>query len=163
MDTEAYTGAQRLWDYMKLGQPAVSADLLLVLGSIDDRVAVYAAELSRTYDYGLVVFSGGIAHGEDLLRTAWDKSEAEHFFDVFMGSGGEARQILLETTAVNTGQNALLTYELLQSSAVKDPQSMKLLQSHTWSVVPSLRLRLNGQMIGSNFLLRLRVFRLQNI
>lgn len=126
MNIEAYADAQRLWDYMKLDQPVVSADLLLVLGSIDDRVALYAAELSRTYGYGLVVFSGGIAHGGDLLSTAWDKSEAEHFFDTFMRSGGKARQILLETAAVNTGQNALLTYELLQTSAVKDPQSIEI-------------------------------------
>lgn len=65
-----YVDAQKIWDYMVLGQPAVSADILLVLGSIDERVSTYAAKLSKNIIITVPFFSGGIAHGGGLLKTA---------------------------------------------------------------------------------------------
>lgn len=47
------------------------ADCMLVLGSRDERVAVYAAELSQKYTFGHIVISGGISHTQDLLATPW--------------------------------------------------------------------------------------------
>lgn len=126
MNDDVYTDAKKLWDYMSLHQPASSADALLVLGSIDERVATYAAELSRDYDYSLVVFSGGRAHGSDLLETAWNQSEAEHFHDIFVKAGGRAKRTLLETSAENTGQNAVLTYELIKRSNLQIPRSIEI-------------------------------------
>lgn len=111
---------------MVLGQTVVSADLLLVLGSIDTRVAEYAAELSREYDYARVAFSGGIAHHGDLLETAWGRSEAEHFHAMFLRSGGVAESVILETAAENTGQNAVLTYELIKQSGFSSPRTIEI-------------------------------------
>lgn len=48
-----------LWDYMKLHQSPGAAECLLVLGSRDDRVATYAAQLTQKFIYDHVVVSGG--------------------------------------------------------------------------------------------------------
>lgn len=63
--------AEIIWKYMLLGQPVMPADCMLVLGSRDERVAVYAAELSQKYTFGHIVISGGISHTQDLLATPW--------------------------------------------------------------------------------------------
>lgn len=105
--------AQTLWNYMKLGGRPQNADLLLVLGSIDERVAGWAAELSLRYNYSCVMFSGGIAHEGDLLAKSWEGSEAQHFYKVFLASGGCAERVILEEQAQNTGQNVLFSYKLL--------------------------------------------------
>lgn len=73
MTYDSTADAKILWDYMQLNEPVCSCDVLLVLGSIDDRVAVHAAELSKRHKYGYVVFSGGDAHGNDLLATSWQE------------------------------------------------------------------------------------------
>lgn len=109
---------------MTLDEPPRSADVLLVLGSVDEHVATYAAELTNLFDYGCVVFSGGIAHTGDLLRTAWSGTEAEHFYNLFCKTGGKSKNVLLETQSENTGQNATLSYELLRRENV----SMRTIQ-----------------------------------
>lgn len=126
IEKSVFADAQSLWNYLVLHEPVVSADLLLVLGSVDERVAVYAAELSRSHSYDAVVFSGGVAHAGDLLQTSWPESEAEHFYTVFKKSGGVAKKVLLETKAENTGQNAILTYELLMSHGLPIPKTVQV-------------------------------------
>lgn len=118
MNIAVYHDVETLWKYMVLDEPARSADVLLVLGSIDERVAKYATELTNLYDYSCVVFSGGIAHAGDMLHTTWSESEAEHFYTVFCKMGGKSRRVLLETQSENTGQNATLSCELLQHENV---------------------------------------------
>lgn len=59
MDDIVRVSAQTVWDYMVLSQPVESADVLLVLGSRDDRVAEYATELCREHRFGQVMISGG--------------------------------------------------------------------------------------------------------
>lgn len=127
MNAQVKNDAMTLWKYLVCNDTPVSADVLLVLGSIDDRVAKYAAELSQTYNYDLVVFSGGIAHTGDLLQTGWKENEAEHFYNVFQLVGGRAESVLLETAAQNTGQNATLTYELLVRQQLPIPRTMLVL------------------------------------
>lgn len=114
MSDETLHSAEIIWNYMLLGQPVQDADCMLVLGSRDDRVAVYAAALSRRHRYGSIVISGGLSHTQDLLATSWGRqSEAEHFFDVYVGNKG-AGEVLLESKAHNTGDNAVLSYKLLR-------------------------------------------------
>lgn len=126
MNPQTLRDAQIIWDYMALHEPTASADLLLVLGGVDERVAVWAAELSRQHTYERVMFTGGVAHVGDLLQTSWSETEAEYFYDVFQKSGGTAGQALLETSAQNTGQNATLSYELLRRSEAGVPRSMEI-------------------------------------
>lgn len=115
VDKTVWRDAEVLWDYLLLHEQVCSADLLLVLGSVDDRVARYAAELTNCFDYGTVMFSGGIAHSHDLLVVTWAGTEAAHFYDVFQKAGGEARKVLIEQHAQNTGENATFCYDLLQA------------------------------------------------
>lgn len=99
VDKTVWLDAEILWDYLILYEQVCSADLLLVLDSMDDRVARYAAELTKRFDYETVMFSGGIAHSHDLLMTTWQEPEAVHFYDVFQKAGGEARKVLIEQHA----------------------------------------------------------------
>jgi uncharacterized SAM-binding protein YcdF (DUF218 family) len=106
-----------IWQYMHVGEEPSSADCLLVLGSRDDRVAEYAAKLAERFRFGVVAVTGGSAHHDDLLATAWqEKCEAEHFAQV-MRKNGMTRNIILEAFATNTGENATFTYNLLKSRA----------------------------------------------
>ncbi|MGB3023306.1 MAG: YdcF family protein [Candidatus Saccharimonadales bacterium] len=116
-----------LWDYMLMHQTPQKADCLLVLGSLDDRVAVYAAELAKRFHYWYIVISGGGgAHHNDLLATMWSEgTEAEHFLAV-MKRAGFAKGALLETAAQNTGDNAKLTFDLLRAQNTPMPLSLLL-------------------------------------
>lgn len=126
MDTSISQDVKLLWDYMQLHYQAVDADCLIVLGSRDDRVAEYAADVASHHTYQTVVITGGVAHGHDLLKTSWsEKSEAEHFYEV-MKWAGYVGEVLLEDRAQNTGENATLTYALLQAYNVKPPLSILL-------------------------------------
>ena len=71
MDDETLHVAEVVWNYMQLEQRIKGADCMLILGGRDDKVATYAAELSRVHTYGEVVISGGVSHTQDLLVTGW--------------------------------------------------------------------------------------------
>ena len=114
MNDEVLNSAGIVWDYLQLNSQAGPADCLLVLGSRDERVAEYATQLATTYSYNHILITGGVAHHNDLLRTDWQEStEAEHFAAIMRQSGYNG-SLLLETKAINTGQNALYSFELLK-------------------------------------------------
>lgn len=113
-----------LWEYMQVGHVAQSADCLMVLGSRDDRVASYAAELAKEYSYGIVVVTGGVAHGHDFLKTKWlETTEAEHFHSIMKQNGYEG-SVFLEEKAQNTGENAKFSYRLMKGNGLTMPKSM---------------------------------------
>ncbi len=115
-----------LWQYMLMGQPARQADCLLVLGSIDDRVAAYAAQLAQQFHYWYIVVSGGDAHQNDLLAQTWpEATEAEHF-GAIMRAHCVTKSLLLETKAQNTGENATLSFALLQAQNTPMPLSIQI-------------------------------------
>lgn len=91
---------------------------MLVLGSHDLRVPEYASELYRDRLAGQVIISGGIAHNDDLLKTNWEKTEAETFADVMIENGVPSDHIVLETTAKNTGDNFALSRKILESNSI---------------------------------------------
>jgi hypothetical protein len=118
MDLDTLRNVNIIWEYMALGEKAASADCLLVLGSRDDRVALYAKNLADQYVYEHVVLTGGLAHKNDLLRTSWkEATEAEHFAQV-MTDDGYKGALLLEINACNTGENARYSYELLKIQGI---------------------------------------------
>lgn len=119
MNEETLHIAEIVWEYMLLRQPVQDADCLLVLGSRDDRVAVYAAELSKRLTYSTVMVSGGISHTQDLLATYWgEETEAAHFSKIYRENGGRG-DVILEDRARNTGDNAHFSYELLKSKGIR--------------------------------------------
>lgn len=111
--------AQQLWDYMLLDSSIADADCLLVLGSRDDRVAAYAAELAQAYIYGALIVSGGLSPKNDVRADLWkSRTEAEHFRDIMQQAGCQ-QTILLENRAVNTGQNLKYSYEMMSKEKLK--------------------------------------------
>lgn len=115
-----------LWDYMKLHQSPGAAECLLVLGSRDDRVASYAAQLTQKFIYDHVVVSGGVAPHNEVARDWPEPTEAEHFAAI-MRRDGCTQPIVLETNATNTGQNAKLSYALLRKLELPSPRTVQLL------------------------------------
>ncbi len=105
--------AKILYEYHRLHQTLHEADLILVLGSHDLRVAEYAAELFNSGLAPLVIISGGMAHIGDLLETGWKRTEAEEFADVMKKTGVPADNVILETEAQNTGDNFEFSKQLL--------------------------------------------------
>jgi uncharacterized SAM-binding protein YcdF (DUF218 family) len=119
--------AKTIWEYHKLKQPVQKSDAICTLCSIDIRVAERSAELYLQGMGSYVIFSGGVAHADDLLKTPWDGSEAEHFAEIAKGSGVPSEKILVENKAQNTGQNLQFTYDLLQRKGLR-PASLILVQ-----------------------------------
>ena len=105
--------AEILWDFHHLHHTLEPADLILVLGSHDRRVADHAATLWHRGLAPQMLVSGGIAHVDDIMATGWDKSEAEVFAERMMAAGVPADKIWLETHAQNTGDNFTLGRQVL--------------------------------------------------
>lgn len=124
---EVLQQAQIIWDYHLLNMDLHPVDLILVLGSHDTRVAQRSAELILK-GYALVIlFSGGIAHRDDMLKTGWNKSEAEVFAEEAIRMGVLEKNILIEKRSTNTGENILFSYELLKNKDT-NPKSIILVQ-----------------------------------
>lgn len=118
MELNTRRAVDTIWNYLRIGDDPTAAECLLVLGSRDDRVATYAADLANAYSYDTIVISGGIAHHNDLLATSWSEAtEAEHFYAV-MRSAGLKQSVVLEDHATNTGDNAQLSYRLLAEHGI---------------------------------------------
>jgi uncharacterized SAM-binding protein YcdF (DUF218 family) len=111
--------AKVIWDYHHMHQPLGKADIMLVLGSHDLRVPKYAARLFIEGFAKRLVISGGIAHSDDLLKTNWQKTEAEMFADVLTEAGIDANDIVLEKEAKNTGDNFSLSRRIIESRNIE--------------------------------------------
>lgn len=75
MDKMSWRDAGILWGYLLLHEQVFRRPTHRVLGSMDVRVARYAAELTSRFDCGAVMFSGGVVHSHDLLATTWQEPE----------------------------------------------------------------------------------------
>ncbi len=90
----------------------------MVLGSHDLRVAEYAIELFKKGYAPLIIFSGGLAHQDDLLNTGWEKPEAEMMADLALKAGVPAENIIVENQSQNTGDNFRFTKKLLEEKGI---------------------------------------------
>lgn len=63
--------AKILWEYSNMRQEPQKADIIMVLCSNDIRVAEYAAKLFLEGYAPFILFSGGVAHTNDVLSTGW--------------------------------------------------------------------------------------------
>lgn len=118
---DTMSSAEMLWNYMKLSQPepdAGSADCIIGLGSLDERVAKRSAQLWHDKVAPVIIFSGGVAHYDDLLKTEWRESEAAHFKQIAVQSGVPEKAILIEPNATNTGENAQFSQLLLEKHGI---------------------------------------------
>lgn len=100
-----------LWRYHLLARPLpTSVDLMLVGGSHDRRVAQFAASIAERMPIRLIVISGGAGK---ITSKVFSKTEAEIFADVMEANGVDRKRLLLETQARHSGENIILTKELL--------------------------------------------------
>lgn len=119
MENDTLAHARVIWDYLHLRHEPIPADMIVALGTNDLRVAHFAADLYERGFGETVVFTGGIAHQNDLLATGWDRSEAEVFAEAALGRGVPSDRILLETDATNTSANIRLARKLIEGQGLK--------------------------------------------
>lgn len=114
-DAADFALARVLWDYHRLGQTPVPADLIFVLGSNDLRVADRASELFHAGIAPLVAVSGGSGV---LTAGLFPGSEASAFAARMRAGGVPAEALILEHVATNTGENVILTRRLLAEAGI---------------------------------------------
>jgi len=117
-EEEINRAAKIIWDYHNIGQKPEKAALMLVLCSHDLRVAEYAADLMLEKYAPCVIFSGGVAHQNDLLATSWGMPEAEKFAEIAMQKGVPKEKILIENKAQNTGENIVNSFKLIEEKGL---------------------------------------------
>ena len=116
--------AELIYDYMRVGHTPSPADVILALGSNDERVAERAADLYHLGLAPLLVFSGGVGA---LTRGLWSCSEAAHFADVAAARGVPRSAMAVEGESTNTGENARFSRSLLALRGVH-PASLIVVQ-----------------------------------
>jgi len=90
--------------------PEKRADVLLVLGSPDERVAYGAAELFKKGVADRILISGGGLIG--------DRTEADVFREILISEGIDPNVIITENKSKDTDQNMLNSLELLETDKI---------------------------------------------
>ena len=106
---------EALWRYHQMYHPMRTTDVGGGLGSHDPGVAVFTAELFHRGAFPLIVFSGANA---PTTVGRFPRGEAVHYREIALELGVPDEAILLETRAVNTGQNIAFTRDLLARRGV---------------------------------------------
>ena len=118
MSPEALEAARLVFDYQVLGHEPVAADVMIVFGTNDVRVAHHAADLYKRGLAPLVVCTGGIAHKGDILDTGWEEPEAVVYSRILRDRGVPPERILLEPRSTNTAENVRFTRKLIDERGV---------------------------------------------
>jgi uncharacterized SAM-binding protein YcdF (DUF218 family) len=108
---EAIKLAKKIWEYHHMDHVLEKADTIFVLGSHDLRVADRAAELYFEGWAPRIIFAGGLGR---LTEELWTETEADLFARIAVEKGVPQEAILIENRSTNTGENILLTQQLLK-------------------------------------------------
>lgn len=131
MDSIEITQARNtIWDFLQLHTEFPNeVDVILVIGSRDDRVATYAADMSHHADSQLIIVTGGpVHHRHWLTEPKWaEETEAEHFAAVMKHRSAEP-ELLLEKTATNIGDKIKLSEKLLRDKGF-EPKSVLIISA----------------------------------
>jgi hypothetical protein len=122
MTEEALALAEIIWKFMHLGHDPIRADLMLVFGTNDLRVAGVAAEAYHRGLAPLALTTGGIAHQGDLLATPWNRPEAVIFAEEMIRCGVPSDRILIEPSATNTAENVARARVIVEGLAGPPPR-----------------------------------------
>lgn len=114
--------ARKVWDYHHLNHRVEKADVILVMGSHDLRVAERGAQLFLEHWSPLLILSGGLGR---LTRGLWDRPEADRFAEIAARMGVPREAMLIENLSTNTGENVRFARDLLASVHV-NPQKFIL-------------------------------------
>ncbi|MGH8542391.1 MAG: YdcF family protein [Gammaproteobacteria bacterium] len=115
LEDNAFADARTLWTYNVLSEHPQAADICLGLGSHDLGVASRCAELYLGGYVGTLVFSGA---NSPTTVERFPKGEAVHYAEEAERLGVPATDILNETAARNTGDNFVLTKQLLKDKRI---------------------------------------------
>lgn len=107
-----------------MGHELKKADCIFVLGSMDTRVAEYAADLYLQGYAPVLLMSGGFGN---FTTGVFKKPEAEIFADIAVGKGVPRGAILIENKSTNTGQNIEFSKRILAQQGL-DPKTFILVQ-----------------------------------
>jgi len=107
--------ARLVWDYHHVHHTLAPADVIIVLGSHDTRVAERGAELFLAGWAPLIVFSGNLGA---LTTEIWTRPEAEIFAEVAEARGVPRERMLLEPRATHTGENVSFSRDLLAARGI---------------------------------------------
>ncbi len=121
---EMLAEARKLWDYHHLYHVPSPSEVILVLGSLDLRVANRGAELYLEGLAPILIFSGGLG---TVTKAMWKNSEADLFARIALDMGVPAEAIFIENRSTNTGENILFTQRLLEERGL-DPRTFLLVQ-----------------------------------
>ena len=124
MDDRIRQLAEKIWDYHQLNHPLSIADAILVLCSHDKAVAERGAQLFLDGWAPLLIFSGGLG---SITRHLWSEPEANQFAQIALSLGVPPEKILIENRSTNTGENILLTKQLLGERQI-DPRTFIVVQ-----------------------------------
>jgi uncharacterized SAM-binding protein YcdF (DUF218 family) len=121
---EILAEARKLWDYHHLYHTPAPSDCILVLGSLDLRVANRGAELYLQGLAPILIFSGGLGK---VTKGMWKDPEADLFARIALDMGVPAEAIFIENRSTNTGENILFTQQLLEDKGLH-PHTFLLVQ-----------------------------------
>ncbi len=124
MNNRTHILAEKIWQYHQLKHQLEKGDAILVLCSHDKRVAETGAQLFLEGWAPLLIFAGGLG---SVTRGMWTEPEADQFAEIAIGMGVPREKILIENRSTNTGENILLTRQLLAEKQL-DPRRFILVQ-----------------------------------
>ncbi len=116
--------AQIIWDFNVSIDHVEPAEIILVLGSHDLRVAHRGIELHKQGFAPKIIFSGGFGR---LTAGNWSKPEAQIFAAEAIAQGVAKENILIEDQSTNTGENIMFSWKLLQEHGL-NPKSFIVVQ-----------------------------------
>jgi uncharacterized SAM-binding protein YcdF (DUF218 family) len=126
-DNSLASDIETIWNYHLMKHALHRADCILVLGSIDLRVAEWGADLYRRHLAPIVVVSGGVAHANDLLSTGWNTTEAQKFAEIAESHGVPHDRIIVEDKSTNTSENVRFSMSILKDRGI-DVRTVILVQ-----------------------------------
>ncbi len=124
MNNHIHTLAEKIWHYHQMKHQLEKADAILLLCSHDKKVAERGAQLFLEGWSPLLIFAGGLG---SVTRGMWSEPEADQFAEIAISMGVPSEKILIENRSTNTGENILLTKQLLAEKQI-DPQKFILVQ-----------------------------------
>lgn len=116
--------ASKIWNYHLLDQKLTPCKYICVFCSNDLRIADWSAQLYNEGHGETLIFSGGIAHRNDILNTGWNLPEARVFAQRAIELGVPASNIIEETESKNSGENVANVRAILEARDDFDHQAI---------------------------------------
>lgn len=113
--SEVRDDVETLWNYHRLDHELRPTDVGVGLGSHDIGVAVRTAELYHRNLFPLIAFTGANA---PTTIDRFPRGEAVHYRERALAAGVPDEAIRVEPKARNTGENFILTRELLAREGI---------------------------------------------